>query len=125
MVDFKVDFKQLKQDVSIMDVMEHYGVTLTGAGEEKQTDCLLCGTAGALKVNPAKNAWRCHSCKQGGNIIDFAQQKEKLPTIREAAEFLDATVKKPSQRIGGVPLQQGDYNYRYIARIVITIGIEY
>jgi DNA primase len=124
-----IDFKLLKQEVSIQDVLSYYHIDTAL--------CPFCKTPGSFKVSEEKNAFMCHSCKAKGNILDFVQQREKLPHVKAAAEFIaekirgnhDAGASKPIEThnkeikvsISGEKLE---YNYREIARIVITIGIE-
>ncbi len=87
-----VDFKILKKSISMLQVLEHYGLThaLKRNGDSLSGPCPLHGgqSEGQFKVSLSKNCWHCFGkCKTGGNVLDFVSQKEKIG-IREAAIFL-------------------------------------
>lgn len=87
-----VDFKTIKRSVSMLQVLEHYGLThtLKRNGDSLSGPCPLHGgqSEGQFKVSISKNCWHCFGkCKAGGNVLDFVSQKEKIG-IREAAIFL-------------------------------------
>ena len=93
-----VDFKQLKADVAIEQVLAHYGVHLRRIGAtELRGRCPLpthtsSRSRDSFAVSIARNVWSCRSlsCMQarggrpGGNILDFVALMEGC-TIREAA----------------------------------------
>ena len=84
-----VDFKAIKQSVSMLQVLEYYGLTqnLKRNGDSLSGPCPLHGghTEGQFKVSVSKNCWNCFGkCKSGGNILDFVSRKENVG-IREAA----------------------------------------
>ncbi len=87
-----VDFKTIKKSVSMLQVLEHYGLThtLKRNGDSLSGPCPLHGgqTEGQFKVSISKNCWNCFGkCKAGGNVLDFVSHKEKIG-IRDAAIFL-------------------------------------
>lgn len=98
MVTTWVDFKQLKADVAIEQVVAHYGVHLRRIGRtELRGRCPLpthtsSRSRDSFAVNIARNVWSCRSlsCMQarggrpGGNILDFVALMERC-SIREAA----------------------------------------
>jgi DNA primase catalytic core, N-terminal domain/CHC2 zinc finger len=98
MVTTWVDFKQLKTDVAIEEVVAHYGVHLRRVGgTELRGRCPLpthssSRSRDSFAVNIARNVWSCRSlsCMQaragrpGGNILDFVALMERS-SIREAA----------------------------------------
>jgi len=98
MVTTWVDFKQLKADVAIEQVVAYYGVQLRRlGGTELRGRCPLPTHSSArsrdsFAVNIARNVWSCRSlsCMQarggrpGGNILDFVALMERC-SIREAA----------------------------------------
>jgi DNA primase len=98
MVTTWVDFKQLKADVAIEQVVAHYGVHLRRVGgTELRGRCPLpthssSRSRDSFAVNIARNVWSCRSlsCMQarggrpGGNILDFVALMERC-SIREAA----------------------------------------
>lgn len=87
-----VDFKSVKQAVSIVQVLEHYGFikSLKRNGDSLTGPCPLHDghTQGQFKVSISKNCWNCFGkCKSGGNILDFVSRKEDVG-IREAAALI-------------------------------------
>lgn len=84
-----VDFKAIKQSVSMLQVLEYYGLVqnLKRNVDSLSGPCPLHGghTEGQFKVSVSKNCWNCFGkCKSGGNILDFVSRKENVG-IREAA----------------------------------------
>jgi hypothetical protein len=93
-----VNFKQLKADVAIEQVVAHYGVHLRRiGGTELRGRCPLpthssSRSRDSFAVNIARNVWSCRSlsCMQarggrpGGNILDFVALMERC-SIQEAA----------------------------------------
>jgi DNA primase len=93
-----VDFKQLKADVAIEQVLAHYGVHLRRiGGTELRGRCPLpthtsSRSRDSFAVNITRNVWSCRSmsCMQarggrlGGNILDFVALMEGC-SIRDAA----------------------------------------
>ncbi len=84
-----VDFKAVKQRVSILQILDHY--QLTDRFQHKGDS--LCGVCPLhdgqnpmqFRVRISKNCWNCFGkCKRGGNILDFVSLMENV-SIREAA----------------------------------------
>src|SRR6267154_3371126 len=84
-----VDFRAVKREVSMVQVLEHYGLmsqmhrngdSITGAcpiheGQNKT----------AFRVSVSKNCWNCFSsCSCGGNVLDFVSKKEKVSLLKAA-----------------------------------------
>jgi 5S rRNA maturation endonuclease (ribonuclease M5) len=98
MVTTWVDFKQLKADVAIEQVVAHYGVHLRRiSATELRGHCPLpthtsSRSRDSFAVNIARNVWSCRSlsCMQarggrpGGNILDLVARMEGC-SIRDAA----------------------------------------
>src|SRR3990167_8277173 len=87
-----VDFKTIKRSISMLQILEHYGLmqSLKRNGDSLSGPCPLHGgqSEGQFKVSISKNCWNCFGkCKTGGNVLDFVSRKEKIG-IREAAIFL-------------------------------------
>lgn len=84
-----VDFAELKQRVTIVDLLQHYGL-LEGLKPQKGGEELvgLCPfheeTRGSFHVWTTKNGYHCFGCQARGNIISFVAQMESVVT-REAA----------------------------------------
>lgn len=83
-----VDFKALKERVSIEDVLRSYGLL----EELKRSNDTLSGrcpihkgtSTTSFKVSLSRNIWNCFGPCQGGNILDLVAQLEHVE-IREAA----------------------------------------
>lgn len=98
-----VDFKQIKTDVAIEDVLAHYGVHLRQiTATDLRGRCPLPMHASSrsrdsFAVNIARNVWSCRSqsCMQarggrvGGNILDLVALMEGC-AVRDAALRLQA-----------------------------------
>ena len=98
MISTWVDFKAVKQSVSMEMAMAHYGVKLRRIhGPYLRGHCPLPshtskGSAQSLIVNTEKKAWACYSdsCvasrggRTGGNVLDFVAAMERC-SIRDAA----------------------------------------
>jgi DNA primase len=94
-----VDFKQVKEVVSMEMVLNHYGIKLRRINEDSlRGHCPLpCHTSDKSKesfgANLSKNIWACQSIScveargghKGGNVLDFAALMEGSCSIREAA----------------------------------------
>ena len=85
-----VDFKAVKQVVSMVDVLQHYGLmeSLTPKGEDKLVGrCPIHKGSNKtqFQISRSKNAWYCFGkCQGGGGILDFVAQIENTD-IRGAA----------------------------------------
>src|SRR5437899_1280949 len=89
-----VDFRAVKRQVSMVQILEHYGLmsqmhrdgdSITGAcpiheGNNKT----------AFRVSISKNCWNCFSrCGRGGNVLDFVCKKEKVSLLQAANLLVD------------------------------------
>lgn len=86
-----VDFKAIKQTVSISQVLDHYSVQLKKSGKELRGKCPIHQGEGTdtLHVNTDKNVFHCFSCQAKGNILDFVAAMEKC-SLRDAGLKLQA-----------------------------------
>ena len=100
-----VDFKEIKARISIIQILEHYGVLETlaksGNGDRLSGACPIHGGTNKthFRVSISKNCWNCFSGKcGGGNIIDFVSKKEHV-SFRDAAilikQWFGETDEKP------------------------------
>ena len=97
-----VDFRAVKQTVSIAQILDHYGLTNTFKrsqnGDSLSGPCPLHGghNQTQFRVSLSKNCWNCFGdCKSGGNILDFVRRKEDC-TLREAAILISQWFNVPS-----------------------------
>jgi hypothetical protein len=85
-----VDFKRVKEAVSMQMVLDHYGIRgFIKRGDELRGACPIhkgSRQGKTFTVNLQKNAFKCFSekCKAKGNILDFVAAKEG-GTVRDAA----------------------------------------
>src|SRR5882757_4188480 len=84
-----VDFKAVKAAVSMLQVLEHYGLAASfkRSGNSLSGSCPLHAGENRtqFRVSLEKNCWNCFgTCKGGGNILDFVARKEGC-SLREAA----------------------------------------
>ncbi len=90
-----VDFKEIKGRVSIVQILERYGVleslSKSGTGDRLSGVCPIHGGTNKthFRVSVSKNCWNCFGkCQAGGNIIDFVARKEDIE-FRDAALLID------------------------------------
>lgn len=93
-----IDWKKLKERVSLRDILDHYGLLgdLTEAAHGFEGVCPFCESR-SFKANTEKNAWFCFgACKTkaeanggqtGGNILDFVACMEEV-SVKKAAELI-------------------------------------
>ena len=84
-----VDFKKVKEAVTILQVLDRYGITemLKRSGDSLRGPCPVHkgGNPTAFRVSISKNCWNCFgACQGGGNILDFVARMESV-SIRDAA----------------------------------------
>jgi DNA primase len=96
-----VDFKAVKAAVSMLQVLEHYGLAASfkRSGNSLSGPCPLHGGENRtqFRVSLEKNCWNCFgTCKGGGNVLDFVARKEGC-SLREAALALCDWFELPTQ----------------------------
>jgi DNA primase len=84
-----VDFRAIRVQITMEQVLEHYGVlgTLKRSGSRLSGPCPIHNGTNPtqFRVDTEKNLWNCFSeCKGGGNVLDFIARKENLP-VHDAA----------------------------------------
>jgi DNA primase len=87
-----VDFRLVKQIVTMQMVLDHYGINwLRKNKDELRGRCPIHKGEGerSFHVNTTKNAFQCFSCKSRGNVLDFVAAMEEC-TVRDAALKLKA-----------------------------------
>lgn len=90
-----VDYKEIKEQVSIRMVLDKYGVKLKESGKSLTSCCPIHKGSNPrqFSVSPEKNAWRCFgNCNTGGNVLDLVALMEygdnNPESIRQAALLL-------------------------------------
>ena len=84
----RVDFKKVKESVTIQQALEHYGVfdALNIQGDRASGACPIHDGKNKtqFRANLTKNIWRCFgNCDGGGNVLDFVMAMEDTG-VREA-----------------------------------------
>ena len=90
-----VDFKAIKQAVSMQAVLDRYGINwLRKNKDELRGRCPIHQGDGerSFHVSTAKSVFQCFSCKARGNVLDFVAAMEQC-SIRDAALKLKAWFK--------------------------------
>jgi DNA primase len=87
-----VDFRALKREVTMVQVLEHYGLMnrMRRSGDSITGACPIHGGKNetAFRVSVSKNCWNCFSqCACGGNVLDFVAKMEKV-SLPKAANLL-------------------------------------
>src|SRR4051812_46309632 len=82
----RIDFPSLKSQVRFPQILQHYGITLSGSGEQLSGLCPLPThpqrTTGkrtpSFSANMEKGIWQCFGCGASGNHIEFFLLMEGL-----------------------------------------------
>jgi len=86
-----VNYRELKEAVSLEQVLDHYGLlaNMTRRGDSLEGACPIHGghSPRQFRVSLGKNAYHCFSCDAGGNVLDFVAAMEDVE-IRPAALLL-------------------------------------
>src|SRR5690349_252220 len=101
-----VDYKAVKAAVSIVQILDRYGLTekLRRANDSLTGSCPIHNgdNPTQFRVSISKNCWNCFGkCKRGGNVIDFVSLKEGI-SFRQAAlriqEWFGLSAPRPQAR---------------------------
>jgi DNA primase len=98
-----VDFRAVKAEVSMQQVLERYGLMdqLRRNGDSLTGVCPIHGgdNKTAFRVSLSKNCWNCFSrCGCGGNVLDFVAKKENISLLKAAnllVEWFDLKIQPP------------------------------
>ena len=76
-----IDFKQIKQSVSMEQILDHYGIleSLTRKGDSlsgKNPFDSECTNPTRFRVNLSKNCWNVFGSILAGNVMNFVVAKE-------------------------------------------------
>jgi DNA primase len=102
-----VDFKEVKESVSIETAITLLGLTMRRQGEAFRSGCPTCRAGGdrALVVTPAKGTFYCFGKKTGGDVIALAAHVKQIG-MKDAAMLLAESYSlqtEPYSRQGGEP----------------------
>jgi DNA primase len=83
------DLERLKQEVSLLDLVQSYGVKLQKKGKDMIGLCPFHDDhSPSLVISPDKNLWHCMgACQEGGSVIDWVMKSEGV-SLRHALEIL-------------------------------------
>ena len=88
-----LSFKDLKQRISIEQVLRHYNLFdgLVLKGKSHRGPCPFCENEGnPFSVSLEKNCFQCFVCRVSGNILDVVIKLEGI-SLRNAGQFLNRT----------------------------------
>jgi DNA primase len=83
------EIEKLKQEVSLPDLVQSYGVKLSKKGKDLIGLCPFHDDhSPSLVISPDKNLWHCMgACQEGGSVIDWVMKSEGV-SLRHALEIL-------------------------------------
>jgi DNA primase len=83
------EIEKLKKDVSLIDLVQSYGVKLSKKGKDLIGLCPFHDDhSPSLVISPDKNLWHCMgACQEGGSVIDWVMKSEGV-SLRHALEIL-------------------------------------
>jgi DNA primase len=83
------ELEKLKQEVSLLDLVQSYGVELKKKGKDLIGLCPFHDDhSPSLVISPDKNLWHCMgACQEGGSVIDWVMKSEGV-SLRHALEIL-------------------------------------
>jgi DNA primase len=104
-----LSFKELKQRISIEQVLRHYNLfdTLHLRGKSHRGPCPFCEAADGnpFSVSLEKSCYQCFICRASGNILDFVAKWEGA-SIREASQLLTKNFVGEEEQVPGMSAQR-------------------
>ncbi len=99
-----VDFRAVKREINIVQVLEHYGLMsqMHRNGDTITGSCPIHDGTNktAFRVSVSKNCWNCFSrCHCGGNVLDFVAKKENISLLKAAkllVEWFGLKIESPN-----------------------------
>jgi DNA primase len=96
------DIQRLKDEISVLRLVESAGVELRKTGKDWAGKCPFhADDTASLVITPAKNLWHCFGCQIGGGVVDWVM-KLKGVSFRHAVELLKD---ESALAAGGVSLE--------------------
>ena len=85
----KATIERLKQNVSVLSVLERYGIPTEKRGKNHFALCPFHNEdTPSLAVDPIRNTWKCFGCGRGSSVVDFVMAKEGLDFAEAARKLL-------------------------------------
>lgn len=76
------DLENLKQNVSIVDLVQTSGIKLKKSSNGFVGLCPFHEDKNAsLSITPQKNLWNCFACQKGGSVVDWVMCSEKVDFV--------------------------------------------
>ncbi len=100
----EAEVERLKAEVSLVSLVQTYGVELRKAGADLVGRCPFHeDRTPSLVVTPARNLWHClGACQAGGSVVDWVMRSQGV-SFRHAVELLrDGMPTTSSPAAGGV-----------------------
>jgi DNA primase len=96
------ELEKLKQEVSLLDLVQSYGVELKKKGKDLIGLCPFHDDhSPSLVISPDKNLWHCMgACQEGGSVIDWVMKSEGV-SLRHALEILKEKEHLTTGGLGG------------------------
>lgn len=93
-----VDFDELKEHITIAEVVELLGLEMKPSGKQLRGQCPVCGgNQRGLVVTPEKGVYYCFTDQKGGDLIALAAHVQGVG-MREAAEFIHNSSTVPREK---------------------------
>ena len=107
-----IDFREIKQRVSIEDAANLLNLTLKKASNQLRGVCPACGEGDerTLAITPSRNLFYCFSAKKGGDQLELVCHITGLE-VQDAAQFLapkEATVPQKTEAGNNRPQPKRD-----------------
>jgi DNA primase len=89
----RVDFVDLRKRADFRAVLNHYGITPRGKGDQVKIPCPFHDDVEpSCSVNHVKRVYNCFGCHAGGNVLEFVHEMENRNgqgvTLRQAGILL-------------------------------------
>jgi DNA primase len=83
------ELERLKQQVSLVRIIEAQGLTLTSQGKDLACRCPWHegDDTPSCVITPSTNLWHCFGCDAGGTVIDWVMRSQRV-SFRHACELL-------------------------------------
>lgn len=87
---YKLDFKQIAEDIDVLTVARHFSLKLKREGNEFRARCPVCdsGDDRALHLYAETNSFRCHAAELSGDCISFYAHLMRYDGMYKAAKEL-------------------------------------
>lgn len=97
----RIDFKELKQRVTMEQILNHYGLRdqMTGSSDQLRGNNPFdpdSENTTRFSVSLSKNCWNVWGTDLSGNVIDFVKEREQTSFV-EAAKLIDGWFPKGQQ----------------------------